>query len=351
MSMAQKRINWIDWSKTLCMFLVVLGHCHIQESQLVITRVIYSFHIPLFFFLSGLLCSKSISLSSLKKDLRFLILPYFVYGILTILTSSCLSRNFEFGKQWSQFQELCMGYDPGIGAIWFLPALFICKQLYFFCKWMISKSKLLGCILVFSTPFPAYFITHYGINLPLFSDSSLFGLPFLLLGSFSLSMMERVKSVGFFFLSVPIIMLFAINILLAINNGSVSLVTCTYGNSFIAYYFCALTGITTIVGVSLLLEKFQLRFVTITSYGTIVTLGIHGIILLILQYYIPILFGYYTPTIKLPLAVLYSTVTYIICFVIIIWADYSCPCMMGLKGYKVTRKCCNGRKGQNEDDL
>lgn len=338
MSMTQKRINWIDWSKSLCMFLVVLGHCHIQESQQVVTQVIYSFHIPLFFFLSGLLCPKSMSLSSLKKDLRFLILPYFIYGILTILVHSCISRNFTFYWYLQEFQRLCLGYSASVGAIWFLPALFICKQLFFFCKWMMSKSKFLGCILAFSTPFPAYFITHNGLNLPLFADSSLFGLTFLLLGSFSLPLIERLKSIGSIYLSLLTLTMFAITLSLTINNGFVTLATCEYGNSFLVYYLCAITGIIGIIGVSLLLNEYQLRFVTITSYGTIVTLGIHGLILLMLQYYIPNLFSYYTPTINLPLAVLYSAVTYIICYVVIIWADYTCPRLMGLKGYKVAKK-------------
>lgn len=335
--MGKKRINWIDWSKSVCMFLVVLGHCHIQESQQMVTQVIYSFHIPLFFFLSGLLCPKSISLSSLKKDLRFLILPYFVYGILMILVFSCLSKDFTFDRYWCQFQELCLGYDAGVGAIWFLPALFICKQLYFFCQWMMTKSRVLGSVLAFSTLLPAYFITHDGLNLPLFADSALFGLPFLLLGSFSLPFVERVKDVGAIPLSFSAVTLFAITVSLAVGNGSVSLATCEYGYSFLVYYLCAFAGIASIVGGSLLLDDSQLRFVTITSYGTIVTLGIHGLVLVMLQYYIPVLLGFYTPTISLPLAVLYAAVTYIICFVVITWADCSCPHLMGLKGKRVLK--------------
>ena len=334
----QKRINWIDWTKSVCMFLVVLGHCHIQESQQVVTQIIYSFHIPLFFFLTGLLCPKRISFSSIKKDLKFLILPYFIYGVLTMLVNSCISRNYTFCWYSEEFQKLCLGYNASVGAIWFLPALFICKQLFFFYKWMMSKSKFLSCILAISTTFPAYFITHYGLNLPLFADSSLFGLPFLLLGSLSFPLIERVKSIGSILLSLFTLTMFTITLSLAINNDSVIIATCEYGNSFLIYYLCAITGIAGIIGVSLLLDEFHLRIVTITSYGTIVTLGIHSLILLMFQYYIPNLFGYYTPTINLPLAVLYSAVTYFICYVVIIWADYTCPRLMGLKGYKVAKK-------------
>ncbi len=47
--MIKRRIIQVDWAKSICMFLVVFGHCHIQPSLQLISQVIYSFHIPLFF--------------------------------------------------------------------------------------------------------------------------------------------------------------------------------------------------------------------------------------------------------------------------------------------------------------
>ena len=328
----KERFNWIDWSKSLCMFLVVLGHCHVVESQQVVSQVIYSFHIPLFFFLSGLLCPKILSLSSLKKDLRYLILPYFVYGFLLMAVFTCLSMDFSLDSLWHRIQALCLGYDASIGAIWFLPALFICKQLYFFCRWILTKSRVLGCVIAFSTIMPAYFIAHGDVNLPLFADSALFGLPFFLLGSFSLPLIEKWKNVGAIPLSLSTVFLMLLTIFLAVNNGFVSLATCDYGTSFIVYYLCAIAGIASITSGCLLLDSYRLRFVTVTSYGTIVTLGIHGLLLMMLQYYIPVLLGYYTPTLILPVAVLYAAITYTLCFFVIQWADRYCPHLMGLKG-------------------
>ena len=34
------RIVWIDYAKSLCMFLVILGHTHLQESQHFVIQVI-----------------------------------------------------------------------------------------------------------------------------------------------------------------------------------------------------------------------------------------------------------------------------------------------------------------------
>jgi acyltransferase len=74
------RINWIDWSKSICIFLVVLGHTHLKESQSYIIQYIYTFHMPLFFMLSGLLCKKYFFYRRLiKKDFIYLIIPYCTY--------------------------------------------------------------------------------------------------------------------------------------------------------------------------------------------------------------------------------------------------------------------------------
>lgn len=49
-----KRILWIDYAKSICIYLVLLGHAHASQP---VTDFIYTFHMPLFFFLSGCLFS------------------------------------------------------------------------------------------------------------------------------------------------------------------------------------------------------------------------------------------------------------------------------------------------------
>jgi len=124
------RILWIDWAKSIGMFLVILGHCHIRESEQIVTQYIYSFHMMLFFFLSGILCRRDLSLTSIKKDIRYLIFPYLVYGFILIAFSTLRSRTFDIVVLLAQIKSLFWGDDISIGPIWFLPALFICKQLF-----------------------------------------------------------------------------------------------------------------------------------------------------------------------------------------------------------------------------
>ena len=326
----RSRINWIDWAKSTTMFLVVLGHCHIQSSHQLITQVIYSFHIPLFFFLSGLLCPKGFSKSSLLKDCKYIIVPYFVFGTFLMITHSLLSRDFSFSFYYTNFESLLVGMDAGIGPIWFLPALFICKQLYY----IIQKCKRLTIVyiitILLSLIIP-YYIAQFNINLPLFADSALFGLPFFLIGNCSFSLIEN-NSPRKIYILFMIAILLTLTIVLSTYNGFVSIATCSYGNHLLLYYINALSGIAASVGICLLLNIFRNEFIITTSYGTIVTLSIHSLILLVLQYYIPKYAGFYTPYLSITEALLYSFITYIICYAIIKWGDLYCPKLLGLRG-------------------
>ena len=52
------------------MYLVILGHCHIRESEHFVVQFVYSFHMMFFFFLSGMLCKRELCIASLKKDTK-----------------------------------------------------------------------------------------------------------------------------------------------------------------------------------------------------------------------------------------------------------------------------------------
>ena len=330
--MIKKRIIWIDWAKSICMFLVVFGHCHIHPSLQLITQVIYSFHIPLFFFISGLLCPKNFTKSSILKDIKYIIIPYFVFGIFQIIFHSLLSREFSLLFYFIKIKTLCLGSDASIGAIWFLPALFICKQLHYLILWIRKKSFLAHMMILVLSLFPTYYISLSNLNLMLFADSALFGLPFFLIGNNSSYFIESKWPINTFTMAITSIILLVLTIILSIYNGFVSIAICNYGKHLLIYYINAVTGIAAFVGACLLLKKGCPNFIITTSYGTIVTLGFHGIILLILQYYIPMLAGFYTPTITLSLAISYSVVTYSICYLIITLGDHYCPQLIGLKG-------------------
>ena len=76
----QNRIIWIDYVKSFGIFLMVL--CHAKLNCDIMVTAIYTFHMPLFFFLSGYFDKgEGITRGNVIKSLKTLIIPYFFFKI------------------------------------------------------------------------------------------------------------------------------------------------------------------------------------------------------------------------------------------------------------------------------
>ena len=74
---------WVDICRGIGIILVVIGHCHPPFEKL-----IYGFHMPLFFILTGYLCKKRNSVdiwNSIRKDIKRYIVPYFILCLINLL--------------------------------------------------------------------------------------------------------------------------------------------------------------------------------------------------------------------------------------------------------------------------
>lgn len=118
----KKRIEWIDIAKGLAIILMVVGHTAIPSR---INNWIYSFHMPFFFFISGVLTkpqtsSKPIQISSyLTHKVKVLIYPFLVYSTINILLYPL------YGKLplSEYFKQIIVCGWGGI-ALWFVPVFF-----------------------------------------------------------------------------------------------------------------------------------------------------------------------------------------------------------------------------------
>ena len=64
-------MEWVDWTKIIGIFLVTLGHGNLVSVEL--NTFIYSFHMPLFFILSGILFKYRNFIESLKKRMAYFV--------------------------------------------------------------------------------------------------------------------------------------------------------------------------------------------------------------------------------------------------------------------------------------
>ena len=79
----KNRIDYFDIAKGMGMILVIIGHMPLKNRYLI--NFIYSFHMPLFFIISGYFFKYRENKECIKNIFKKLILPYFITCILIIL--------------------------------------------------------------------------------------------------------------------------------------------------------------------------------------------------------------------------------------------------------------------------
>jgi fucose 4-O-acetylase-like acetyltransferase len=132
--MISGRDNSVDLLKVFAIALVVVGHS-IQYSlphfdSNVVYRFIYSFHMPLFMFISGYLgFSRKIKDRFLYKKFRRLVVPFLAWTVIYSVYYSwkeLVSGNFNSFIEY--FQDFVK--SPGNGGLWFLWVLFLVFAAY-----------------------------------------------------------------------------------------------------------------------------------------------------------------------------------------------------------------------------
>lgn len=133
--MTTKRIHYIDMAKGIGILLVVFGHSAFPTSE--VNRWISSFHMPLFFLLSGMLLShtgaheKPLG-STIKKKARTILVPYLWFSIFSIIFSAILdTATFATYLPNALLQTVVL---YGISVLWFLPALFFGETIFLFIR-------------------------------------------------------------------------------------------------------------------------------------------------------------------------------------------------------------------------
>ena len=127
----KKYYNEITIAKGIGILLVVLGHALKQTGVSNVPRnalisIIYSFHMPLFFVLSGFVSVKILQYSKMTEYINYiksratrLLIPYFVMGILYMPLKYFMNRfainPYDFSQSW----KLILGDNPNT-TMWFL---------------------------------------------------------------------------------------------------------------------------------------------------------------------------------------------------------------------------------------
>lgn len=132
-----KRIEWVDLAKGIAILAVIMGH----ETSGFIKFLIFSFHMPIFFILSGYTSRQRTSVIAVKNTSKKLIKKVLVPAFITVtlvnfqwffLGKITFKEIFYYifgGLFWGSASGGPHGH-PTIGFMWFLVVFFWAKLLY-----------------------------------------------------------------------------------------------------------------------------------------------------------------------------------------------------------------------------
>ncbi|MCQ2960138.1 MAG: acyltransferase family protein [Bacteroidales bacterium] len=248
-----------DNLKGLGIILVILGHIT-KNSDL--TNCIYVFHMPLFFFVSGMLyhTKKNYVLNQAKS----LMLPYLLFSIFSFVYWSFIELKFREKRAGSDlidqliniFYPMNMpgGYEFNI-VLWFLPCFFVTTVLYHFYTTKIHFEHSDVVLLVLSV----LLAILVKVRIPFFISEMFCAIPFFVSGRLFLNLRQedffsedKFKSQRFALSSFLLIAVFFWIVRSGMKSNMQNMV---YSYGYLLFYFCAVAVIYSLYDFLLVLRR------------------------------------------------------------------------------------------------
>lgn len=137
-----KRVPWVDVLKFLGIFTVYLGHFGEEAGKLY--PYVYTYHVPLFFFVSGFFADAKKGetfFSFVKKKFKTLMVPYFVFVALSVVMHA-IQYDMAVEPLLYEMQRYAFAVRNTLlhSSLWFFSCLFVVSVLYRLIL-MITKRK------------------------------------------------------------------------------------------------------------------------------------------------------------------------------------------------------------------
>ena len=166
--MIKKRVDSIDIAKGIGILLVIWGHLTVDGQ--VSRFAIFTFHMPLFFMLSGIFekSNKNIAEGG-SKILRTLLVPYLFIVTIDFIPRSLTALNdgkFDLVDQIITAAKCAVGLKTTYNrALWFLFVLFIIKALFLLLGQIRNKTTKDSVIITLSTVSVVFILTRQFMDL------------------------------------------------------------------------------------------------------------------------------------------------------------------------------------------
>lgn len=238
----QNRLNYLDVCKAIGIILVVLGHTYGLPE--VLYNIIYSFHMPLFFIVSGYLYNETkyndISFNKLI-NLRFraYVIPYISFGTINLITEILMSfilqkKILSVDVILNKLRGILLCYAdvenmPNCSPIWFLMCLFISSLLFWAIIKYTKRYTPVFCIFCMCLSFCIYEFVDFKIP---WSISTSFMATFFMYIGYSVkkyNIIYKAQKLKYFYLLLPICSILSIALGI-INGGKIDMNQNEYGN-------------------------------------------------------------------------------------------------------------------------
>ena len=252
--------NYIDLARFIAIYAVVLGHFPPFQGggNLVGREIIYLFHVPIFFIVSGFLSKPS----SIIKVFCSLIIPYFIYNVISIVKMDFVALFTVNALELSN------------APTWFFAALFLIKIIadrinrgipYY----IVAIIALASMLYYLDIQIPRLFCLH----------AVIYGLPFSLLGKWlknGIHLLLRPLTGTFFCVGS---ILFSVYVVMTYERFD--LYSATIHNPIVYFISSSLSGLSILIvchAVFKLLPEKLHSFIKISSRGSMFIVGTHYII-------------------------------------------------------------------------
>lgn len=204
---SQKRNQALDFAKGLAILLMIYDH-------IVGTgKFITSFHMPLFFIISGYLMKEGSIKETIVKKARGLLLPYVKYNILAVLVGGAKCKFYE-KNNWHETgtyiveKFINIFWAKDIWLLWFLLVLFEATIIYIVIR-RFSPNGFVHWILVGLIFSFGYILSQkYGQDTPYYIDQGMFAVLFIAVGDsakkLGIDQMERKRCLLYIAIAVVI---------------------------------------------------------------------------------------------------------------------------------------------------
>ncbi len=272
------RIKYFDIAKGIAMLAVIIGHCALEVDDFspqitaqVVYRICFSFHMPLFFILSGYFMHPDRSFRWAKES-KQLLCTYLLSGLAVLVGVTCLGTIQHEGRaallqSWAGAVVYGSGdltertlwpVDQRIGAIWFLLALFWARLLlHCFAKLPCTPVWIILCFAI------GYISSNY-VWLPWSIQAGMCAVAFLYLGYLA----KRFDVLGvvkrFPFVWAIAFIIWVVDIVLF---GGMSMAANNYGSRPVLAVIGSIAGTLCVVGISQLIDRVPVLGSALSSIG------------------------------------------------------------------------------------